>query len=1212
MSRLGRSRPAKVYQTIQGMPESLLPIVASVSGVAAQVTVTAGVGTFAASANVTGLAAQVTVTAGVGTFHAGANVSGVAAQITVTAGVGDYSVDVTVSGVGAQVNVTAGAGTPFAGSPSANIAGTAAQVNVTAGAGTVVSAASVTGVAASINVTAGIGTFAAAGKVTGVAAQVNVTAGIGTPSAGGMVSGVAASINVTAGIGSFTLSAAIVGVAAQLTVTAGVGTPAGTPVFPSVPLGVKIELFINGSWRDITTFVYVRDNISISDIGRPNESSTIQAGQCTMTLNNRDGRFSPKNSSGAYYPYIQRNNPLRVSVLASSTTGFVYTGYRFYGEVSEWPPVSDTTGNDIYVQITVSGIWRRISRSSTNIGSAYTRYNNTLSGIAGYWPMEDGSGSLDFSPGILGGTDMAFTSGTPNLSATAAFPGSNAIPALNGAVLTGPISTSGSHTSNRFRFLVFVPSGGDTGVPAGSIIATLHTNGTVNRADVLLSGAGGGPIVVKGYNSGGTNIFTVTSSALQTFGQVNFIEIALANSGSNVTCTITVYQPNGTSAYATGSGTVSGSVGNATSIVFNSGAAFKGTAVGQGIVLYDTSPSLVTAAAALAGWAGETVLTRFTRLCTEQGIAHETIGSSSVQMGPQYDGTFSAVLQTLENSDQGLLYETRDQLGLGYRAYNSMVDQSAVATLDYSAKMLSAVPTTTYDDQNIVNDVTLNNYDGYSYRLQLVSGAMSIQAPPNGVGDYPGSALSTTLFATGEATAIAQVAKRVLNPGVVDELRIPNLTVNLARSAVATLFGTIPSVFIGDYVALANPPSWMSNANPSKQIVFGYSETLNNYEWTIVFNTVPEVGYESAFNPGTTVGGRTSGAPVTGSDAGSVSGADIGNGAITTGGLSGSVTSASIGGITTSVGTTSPIDPNTGDIWINQSNGYQINRFDGTSWIPITFTGTDVLAAASINASLIVAGTITASLLAAGIVVAGIVDATTITGARLVADGSSGGILVYSSTPASGDLIMSASAVSGTDGNGNNFDSGFTIYGSNGSKIKLYISGTSAIISGPSGAGSEASPTTFSMAVFSQGLSAESIQMQLRGPQSTFDSGAVAVILASSAADGSTIYVGTLEVGGSAAATWGPGTLGTVLSIPHQLLIGAGASGGSQIEMTGSIHVGGSIIVGGGSFPVSAPSTASGIAAQGTWSTAQQAWASSVTNIVNDIRANLLASGVFT
>src|SRR5262249_43907033 len=121
------------------------------------------------------------------------------------------------------------------------------------------------------------------------------------------------------------------------------------------PLPVLVELLINGTWTDITRHVYLRDPVAITG-GKTQEGDKAQPAQCTMTLNNRDGRFSPSNASGAYYPYLLRNIQLRVSVVAAqSSSGNSYTGYRFWGEVSTWPPLSDISGNDVYVQIVASG-----------------------------------------------------------------------------------------------------------------------------------------------------------------------------------------------------------------------------------------------------------------------------------------------------------------------------------------------------------------------------------------------------------------------------------------------------------------------------------------------------------------------------------------------------------------------------------------------------------------------------------------------------------------------------------------------------------------------------------------------------------------------------------------------------------------------------------------------------------------------------------------
>lgn len=130
----------------------------------------------------------------------------------------------------------------------------------------------------------------------------------------------------------------------------------------------------------------------------------------------------------------------------------------------------------------------------------------------------------------------------------------------------------------------------------------------------------------------------------------------------------------------------------------------------------------------------------------------------------------------------------------------------------------------------------------------------------------------------------------------------------------------------------------------------------------------------------------------------------------------------SIGGITTSISSTAPAAPVAGDLWIDSSAGNQINQFDGTAWNPIVFNGADVLAA----------NTITASQLAAGLIIAGIVDGTTISGGTLIADGSNGKILVYSGTPASGNLIGSMSPVAGSDAQGNATLPGWSAYASVG------------------------------------------------------------------------------------------------------------------------------------------------------------------------------------
>ena len=153
---------------------------------------------------------------------------------------------------------------------------------------------------------------------------------------------------------------------------------AGTAVvaypFPQYLLPLKYELLVNGTWTDITGYVYQRQS-QITTRGRPDETQTVQSTECNLTLNNRDGRFTPGNANGAWYPYLGRNTQLRVSLVdVASATGDGYNGYRFWGETSELPPSWDQTQSDIYVMVTASGVLRRYQQGA-NIGSALRRYS---------------------------------------------------------------------------------------------------------------------------------------------------------------------------------------------------------------------------------------------------------------------------------------------------------------------------------------------------------------------------------------------------------------------------------------------------------------------------------------------------------------------------------------------------------------------------------------------------------------------------------------------------------------------------------------------------------------------------------------------------------------------------------------------------------------------------------------------------------------------
>jgi hypothetical protein len=66
-------------------------------------------------------------------------------------------------------------------------------------------------------------------------------------------------------------------------------------------------------WTDATDKVYTRDPITIGR-GRPDQAGVADTAQLSMTGDNRDGRWSTRNPSGAWYGRLRKGTPARVSV----------------------------------------------------------------------------------------------------------------------------------------------------------------------------------------------------------------------------------------------------------------------------------------------------------------------------------------------------------------------------------------------------------------------------------------------------------------------------------------------------------------------------------------------------------------------------------------------------------------------------------------------------------------------------------------------------------------------------------------------------------------------------------------------------------------------------------------------------------------------------------------------------------------------------------
>ncbi|MGH3658924.1 MAG: LamG-like jellyroll fold domain-containing protein, partial [Micromonosporaceae bacterium] len=101
------------------------------------------------------------------------------------------------------------------------------------------------------------------------------------------------------------------------------------------------------TWVDVTQYVELDHGVSITR-GRGDEFSDAQQNTLTLTLDNRDGRFTPARSGSPYFPNVKKGRRIRVRAVHNEVT---YD--RFSGYVDEWP-VQWPGGGDTRSLVSVS------------------------------------------------------------------------------------------------------------------------------------------------------------------------------------------------------------------------------------------------------------------------------------------------------------------------------------------------------------------------------------------------------------------------------------------------------------------------------------------------------------------------------------------------------------------------------------------------------------------------------------------------------------------------------------------------------------------------------------------------------------------------------------------------------------------------------------------------------------------------------------------
>lgn len=220
------------------------------------------------------------------------------------------------------------------------------------------------------------------------------------------------------------------------------------------------------------------------------------------------------------------------------------------------------------------------------------------------------------------------------------------------------------------------------------------------------------------------------------------------------------------------------------------------------------------------------------------------------RMGPQTRKEYKSFLHEVRNLDQGIMKELKTAWGLGYKTRIAITNQSPAVTIDYSLAQLSGDLKPVVDDLLTKNHITVKRRRGSSVTVTLNNGSMSVQEPPSGVGRYKkGFYPGAPMIGIGSGDIIAEVdeqlaalASHLLSLGTVQDERYPNVSVQLARTEVASIMSALAGIEIGDYIKIINLPFWFPSSTVN-QMVIGYTETIGPYQWDITWNCKPYSPY---------------------------------------------------------------------------------------------------------------------------------------------------------------------------------------------------------------------------------------------------------------------------------------------------------------------------------------------------------------------------------
>jgi hypothetical protein len=567
---------------------------------------------------------------------------------------------------------------------------------------------------------------------------------------------------------------------------------------------VKVEIAFNSTfstaaasrtWTDVTAYVELEYGINIRR-GRSDEFSTCEGSTCSLTLDNRDGRFTAGRTSSPYYPNVKIGRPIRVTTTPVGGAASV----RFMGYIDEWP-VEWPNGTDSTAMAPITATSRLARLGLSTVLDSTLAEELLADSPAALYEMREAEGA----------TAAADTSGNnaPSLAMTGSgndvlFGGNDEDNAPVGAAFVGGkfLTAQLSSLTNWSFEIEFTTAA--TGTMTLAVVAGL--------ALTLVNGAASydGIAIGSALNNG------------------NKHTIALTKNGSNV---LTAYL-DGTSA---GTGTLSSSLSQisigsgtggspyigAVSLVAVYGSALSGTRIGDHFNAGD-------------GFAGESSDDRLVRYAGYAGIptaeVAAEVGAASMGVVDTAGLAIVDAFRVVESTEGGLLFDGRDgSLVLQNRTHR--YHSTPEVSLSFSLQQVEAGYSPKLDRSALRNDVTATN-SGLNVGAVLTARAVN----QSSVDEYGEAAMSVSIASDSDNAAYAAASWLV---GLYGEpsTRAPALTVDLLPFDAATQ-DDLMALEIGSRIELTDRPA-QDETTSAEFFVEGYTETFQSFGYTFAFDVTP-------------------------------------------------------------------------------------------------------------------------------------------------------------------------------------------------------------------------------------------------------------------------------------------------------------------------------------------------------------------------------------